>query len=301
MAANATPPEPAPAGAPLAIICGGGAFPLAVAEAAERGGRQVVMLGLKGFADSRIERWPHLWIPLGRFGAVTAELRRRGCRDIVFIGTALRPRLSDIRLDWKTLRLMPQVARLMRGGDDHLLSGVARLFEREGFRLLGAHEVAPDLLLPAGRLGTLAPTPADERDIAIGFRALAAMSPHDVGQGLVVIDGHIVAVEAAEGTDLMLARVVELRLNGRLKVRKGAGVLVKRPKAGQDRRLDLPSLGPRTVEGVARAGLAGLAMEAGGVIVTDIEGTVRAADTARLFVVGIDGTAAAPADAGPGA
>ena len=294
MAANATPPERAGAGEPLAIICGGGAFPLAVAEAATRAGRSVFMLGLTGFAERSIERWPHWWIPLGRFGMVTAELRRRGCRDIVIIGTVLRPRLRDIRLDWATLRLMPRVARMMRGGDDHLLSGVGRLFEAEGFRLLGAHEVAPEILLPAGSIGGVAVPAREQADIAFGFRALEAMSPYDVGQGLVVIGGHVVAVEAAEGTDMMLARCAELRANGRVKAPAGTGVLVKRPKAGQDRRLDMPSLGPRTIEGVARAGLAGLALEAGGVIVTDLEAIVRTADAAGLFVLGVEPPAAMP-------
>ncbi len=270
--------------APLAIICGGGAFPLAVAEAARKAGRQVILFPVRGFADAPVGAWPHVWISIGRFGFLKREMRRLGCRDVVFIGNVLRPRIRDIRLDWRTLTLLPRVFAMLRGGDDHLLTSLGRLFEESGFRLVGAHEVAPDILIPAGRLGALTPDARAAVDIAQGRAALATMGPLDIGQGLVVMNGHVVAVEAAEGTDLMLARVAELRANGRIKVPDRCGVLVKCPKAGQDRRLDMPSLGVRTVEGAARAGLAGIALEAGGVIVADVEALVQAANRAGLFI-----------------
>lgn len=273
--------------APLAIVCGGGAFPPAVARAAEAAGRRVVMFPLRGFAGKEIEAWPHVWVHLGGFGRLTAELRRHGCRDIVFIGTVLRPRIRDLRLDFAALRLLPRVFGLFRGGDNHLLSGLGRMFEEQGFRLLGAHEVAPDILAPEGQLGGIAPNAEDRTDIDVGRHALAALSPFDIGQAVVVVNGHVVAVEAAEGTDLMLERCAELRDVGRLKTPPGRGVLVKLPKHGQDRRFDLPSLGTRTVEGVARAGLAGIAVEAGGVIVPDTEELVRAADAAGIFLIGL--------------
>ncbi|MCK0208435.1 UDP-2,3-diacylglucosamine diphosphatase LpxI [Starkeya koreensis] len=291
MSASPKPPEGGPAGpeapapgAPLAIICGGGAFPLAVAQAARQAGRRVVLFPIRGFADPWVEAWPHAWIHIGRFGLLTRELRRRGCRDVVFIGNVLRPRVRDIRLDWTTLTLLPRVFRMLRGGDDHLLTSVGRLFEEAGFRLVGAHEIAPEILIPAGRLGAVAPDAGQMEDIELGRRVLAITGPLDIGQGLVVMNRHIVAMEAAEGTDLMLARVAELRAIGRIKMPTRCGVLVKRPKEGQDRRLDLPSLGVRTVEGAARAGLAGIAVEAGGVIVSDVEALLRAADAAGVFI-----------------
>jgi DUF1009 family protein len=286
VALSTKPPEAAPMDA-LAIVCGGGAFPPAVARAAEAAGRRVVMFPLRGFAGADIEAWPHAWVHLGQFGRLTTELRRYGCRDVVFIGTVLRPRIRDLRLDLAGLRRLPRVFGMLRGGDNHLLSSVAQLFEEEGFRLLGAHEVAPGILAPAGSLAGVRPSADDSADIAVGQQALEALSPFDVGQAVVVINGHVVAVEAAEGTDLMLARCAELRTVGRLKTPPGRGVLVKLPKRGQDRRFDLPSLGPRTVEGVAKAGLAGIAVEAGGVIVTDTTELVRAADAAGVFLVGL--------------
>ena len=292
MAPNPTPPE-APSrvvesAAPLAIICGGGTFPLAVAEGARRAGRPVVLFPVRGFADADFAAWPHEWVSLGGFGFLRSEMRRRGCRDVVFIGNVLRPRIRDLRLDWATLRLMPRVLRLFRGGDDFLLTGLGRLMEESGFRLVGAHEVAPEILMPAGQLGAVAPDAAARADIARGREALAVMGPLDIGQGLVVMNRHVVAVEAAEGTDLMLARVADLRVNGRVKMPARCGVLVKRPKAGQDRRIDLPSLGARTVEGAVRAGLAGIAVEAGGVIVADGAELIRRADEAGLFILGFE-------------
>jgi len=281
-------PAAEPGSEPLAIICGGGSFPEAVARQVRLSGREVVLFLLRGFADPALEAWPHVWVGIGRFGQLQAELRRRHCRDVVIIGTVLRPRVRDIRFDWGAIRLLPRVLRLFRGGDDHLLSGLGRLFEEHGFRLLGAHEVAPDILAPRGVLGGVAPTGDEQADIAVGVRALTALGPLDIGQGVVVMNGHVVAVEAAEGTDLMLARCAELRRLGRIKTPARCGVLVKLPKIGQDRRLDLPSLGPRTVEGAHAAGLAGIAVEAGGVIVSDLSALVAAADAAGIFIVGVE-------------
>lgn len=294
MAANAKLPEHAgavagtPGAGPLGIICGGGSFPLAVAQSAQRSGREIVLFLLRGFADPALENWPHVWIGLGKFGLLRAEMRRHGCRDVVFIGTVLRPRVRDVRFDWAAVRLLPRVLGLFRGGDDHLLSGIGRLFEEEGFHLVGAHEVAPDILVPPGVLGGVEPTADERADIEVGVNALLALGPLDIGQGVVVMNGHVVAVEAAEGTDLMLARCAELRTLGRIRTPPRCGVLVKVPKAGQDRRLDLPSLGPRTVEGAAAAGLAGVAVEANGTIVSDLPELIRAADAAGIFLLGVN-------------
>lgn len=289
----ASPPESGRGGAggagrgPLAIVAGGGAFPAAVAEAARAEGREVVLFLMKGFADPALERYPHSWFRVGSLGTVSAKAKALGVREIVMVGTLTRPRVRDLGLDWTTLRLLPRVARLFRGGDNHLLSGVLGLVAEQGFRLVGAHEVAPALLLPEGRLGAVAPGPQDEADIALGLQVIRTLGPFDVGQGVVVVDGFVAAVEAAEGTDAVLSRYAQMRETGRLRFPAGKGVLVKAPKPQQDRRVDLPSLGPATVMGAAKAGLAGIAFEAGGVIVPDCAELVRVADESGLFVVGV--------------
>ena len=262
-------PAAAPA-APLAIICGGGSLPFAVAEAARRQGRPVILFALRGSADPRrVGDYPHHWIGPGQAGRFLRLSRELGVRDVVMIGTVTRPAFSQVRLDWRALLLLPRLIKLFRGGDDHLLSGMARLFEEHGFRLVGAHEIAPEILMPQGRLGAREPSAGDHADIARGLELLHAIGPFDIGQAVVVADGRVLAIEAAEGTDEMLARLAALREQGRVRFPAATGVLVKAPKPRQDRRVDLPSIGPRTVEGAARAGLAGIAVVAGSVIVAE--------------------------------
>jgi UDP-2,3-diacylglucosamine hydrolase len=272
---------------PLALICGGGSLPLTVAEAAAARGREVMLFLLRGIADPVLAaRFPHHWLYLGQGGKFLRLARADGCRDVVFIGSVVRPSLWQIRLDFWSLRRVPRLLLAFRGGDDHLLSNVARQFEELGFRLVGAHEIAPNILMPEGPLGGAEPSARDRDDIALGFDYLRATGPFDVGQAVVVAGRRVLAVEAAEGTDLMLQRVAEMRKNGRVRAPVGAGVLVKAPKPGQDTRFDLPAIGPRTVEGVARAGLAGMAVAAGSSIVAEPEKLVAAADRAKVFVFG---------------
>src|SRR5438105_10668936 len=165
-------PQPDSEG-PLAVIAGGGAIPLAVADAAMRQGRHVVMFAVRGWADAAaIERYPHHWIALVQAGRFLRLARAEGCREVVFVGTAVRPALRSLRLDWKTMTLLPRIARAYRGGDDHLLSNVARAFEDHGFRIVAAHEVAPEILMPQGAVGKMVPAQRDHADIA---RALALL------------------------------------------------------------------------------------------------------------------------------
>jgi DUF1009 family protein len=274
---------------PLAMIVGGGAIPIAVAEAVMRRGRRVVLFPVRGWADpAAVERFPHYWIAAVQAGRFMRHARAEGCRDVVLVGSAVRPPFRSLRLDWAALRLLPAVFRSYRGGDNHLLSGVARIFQAHGFRVLGAHEVAPEILIPPGRIGSVAPTQRDFADIARGLDLLRATGPFDVGQAAVVANNQVLAIEAIDGTDNMLARIAELRERGRIATPKGVGVLVKAPKPDQDRRVDMPTIGPRTVEAAARAGLAGIAVIAGSTIIAEPAEVARVADAAGLFVCGID-------------
>jgi DUF1009 family protein len=290
--------RPAPAGAgegPLAIICGGGALPFAVADAVMRRGRRVVLFPVRGWVDPRtVAGYPHHFIEIGRYGSFRRQAAAEGCRDVVMIGTVLRPALRQIRFDWEALRELPSIVAMFRGGDNHLLSSLARLLEKRGFRLLGAHEVAPEILMPQGAIGRREPDARDLADIERGVALLSAVGPFDVGQAVVVAQNHVLAIEAAEGTDRMLARIAELRGAGRVRSPIGTGALVKMPKPAQDRRFDLPAIGPPTVTGAARAGLAGIAVMAGATIVAEPAKVAAAADAAGIFVTGI-----APDERGP--
>ncbi|MEX2128929.1 MAG: UDP-2,3-diacylglucosamine diphosphatase LpxI [Xanthobacteraceae bacterium] len=272
---------------PIGILCGGGSIPLAVAKAVQARGRGVMLFPFYGFADAAVERFPHRWLHLGAVGTLLAAMREAGCKEIVMIGSLVRPRPWNVRFDFTTVLLLPRLLPLFRGGDDRLLKGVAEIFEEHGFHLAGAHEVAPEILMPAGPAGKHRPRAAEADDIRLGFALLRAIGPFDVGQAAAIANLHVIAVEAAEGTAAMLSRIAEMRANGRLKLPARAGVLVKAPKPGQDRRFDLPAIGPDTVAQAKAAGLAGIAVEAGSTVVADPAGLARAADKAGLFVVGV--------------
>jgi DUF1009 family protein len=280
--------SPAQDTSPVGLIAAGGAMPFAVADSLAARGIRPVLFAIKGACDAaKVERYSHHWISVGQLGRAARLFREEGCRDLMFIGSLVRPALSEIRFDLGTLRAIPQIFASFRGGDDHLLSGIGRIFERQGFRMVGIKDVAPDLLMPEGNVTSARPDGRSEADIAKGREVLRALSPFDIGQAVVVIDGHVVAVEDIEGTDGLLARIARLREQGRIRVPAGRGVLVKAPKAGQDLRYDLPTVGPRTLEGAASAKLAGIAVAAGNAIVAEPQAMIAAADKAGLFITGM--------------
>jgi UDP-2,3-diacylglucosamine hydrolase len=273
---------------PIGLIAAGGVMPFAVADSLIARGVNPVLFALKGACDPvAVARFRHHWISVGQVGRAIKLFRAENCRDLVFIGSLVRPALSEVRLDWGTLRVIGRVWAAFRGGDDHLLSGIGRILEQDGFRMVGIKDVAPDLLMPEGCLTRATPDQNAAADIARGRDVLRALGPFDIGQAAVVIDGHVVGVEDIEGTDGLLARVARLRREGRIRARAARGVLVKAPKSGQDLRFDLPTIGPRTVEGAAAAGLAGIAVVAGNTIVVEPQTMIEAADAAGLFVTGL--------------
>jgi hypothetical protein len=277
-----------PIPSPIGLIAGGGVMPFAVADSLTARGIDPVVFALKGACDpARVARFRHHWISVGQLGRAAKLFRAENCRDLVFIGTLVRPALSEIRLDWTTLRALARVWAAFRGGDDHLLSGIGRILEDDGFRMVGIKDVAPDLLMPKGCLTRKSPDQNAAADIARGRELLRALSPFDIGQAAIVIDGHVVAVEDIEGTDALLARVARLRADRRIRASNARGVLVKAPKSGQDLRFDLPTIGPRTVEGAVKAGLAGIAIVAGNTIAVEPQAMIEAADAAGLFVTGL--------------
>ncbi len=273
---------------PVGLIAAGGAMPFAVADSLVARGIATVVFAVRGACDpKRVTRFRHHWISVGQLGRAEKLFRAEGCRDLVFIGTLVRPGLSEIRLDWRTVRVLGQVWAAFRGGDDHLLSSIGGILERDGFRMVGIKDVAPDLLIPEGCLTHASPDERAGADIAKGREVLRALSPFDIGQAVIVIDGHVVGVEDIDGTDGLLARIAQLRREGRIRAAPGHGVLVKAPKSGQDLRFDLPTIGPRTVEGAVKAQLAGVAVVAGHTMIAEPQTVIAAADANNLFVTGL--------------
>jgi len=270
--------------APLGIFCGAGALPLEAARAAEANGRKVFLVGLAGSAEREIEAFDHVWARLGEAGKYLGALRERGIVDLAFLGPIARPEFADLKLDWGAIKRAPAIARALTGGDDLVLRSIGRLFEEEGFHMVGVPDFAPTLLAPEGRIAGPEPDAEARADIAFAARLLTTLSPFDVGQGVVVARERVLAVEAAEGTDAMLARVADLRQSRRLKGK--GGVFVKAAKRGQDFRYDLPTVGARTLEAAERAGLAGIAVAAGETLLAERAAFVAAAERRALFVYG---------------
>lgn len=276
----------------LGILAGGGALPVVVAKAAERAGRPVHIVAIDGFAGREIEPFPHTRISLGQLDRLVGALRGAGARDLVIVGTLARPDLTKLRFDLGILRYAATARSLMRGGDDALLRRVVRFFESLGFTVRGVSEIAPELAAKAGALGALRPDATQEKALERGRALIAALAPFDVAQATVCEGDRALAVEGADGTDAMLARVA-----GGTK-RLGA-VLVKLPKPGQELRVDMPVIGLETVRRAADAGLAGIAVAAGRTLVMDTAETIALADRKGLFLVGIDAAGAAPARVKP--
>jgi DUF1009 family protein len=270
----------------VALICGGGQFPLVAARAAQKRGLEVFLLGLRGVASPEIEAFPHVWLAIGQLGAAFRAILSRDIRQVCLIGGLGRPEFSDLRLDWGGIKRLPEIFSLLKGGDNHTLKGVIGLFESEGLEVIGVDSLAPELLAAEGPMNRL-PLPADlAEDLGLGRKCLGALSAFDCGQALVVAHRRIIAIEAVEGTDGMLARVAELREMGRWRAKGPAGLLVKAPKACQDLRVDLPAIGPETVAAAARGGLRGLAVAAGKVLVLDRAELAAQAESAGLFLYG---------------
>lgn len=264
----------------IAIIGGQGRLPMILARALQDAGEAPLLAEMQGFpiegaGEAQITRFR-----VERLALFLDHLHEAGVRRVVFAGAMRRPRLEPELFDPRSAQLVPQLVAAMQGGDDALLRAVVTLFEEDGFAVMGADQVAPTLLPAPGVLGAVTPRPEDERDADRAARIVAALGAVDVGQGAVVAQGLCLAVEALPGTDHMLETIARLpRGDGPL-----GGVFYKAPKPGQERRIDLPALGPGTVERAARAGLSGVAFEAGGVLLIDRDEMIAAADAAGLFL-----------------
>jgi DUF1009 family protein len=272
---------------PLGIIAGGGPLPGQVAAAALGAGREVFVVALEGYAEPAVVAgFPHEEVRLGAAGRSIAALRARGCVDVVLAGPVKRPSLLDIRPDAEGARLLARIGRAAFAGDDGFLAAIVRVLGEEGFRVLGAHEVMREarheILGPSGLLTGAEPDAAVRADIARGVAVVRALGAADIGQACVVQQGIVLAVEAVEGTDAMLARAGSLRRPG------PGGVLVKLTKPAQDRRADLPTIGPETIRHAFEAGLRGVAFEANGTILLHREASIAAAEALGLFLLGIE-------------
>ena len=265
----------------LGILAGGGILPARLIEHCNAIGRAHYVVALDGHCDAAtVTNAPHGWFRIGAAGAILAALHREGAVDLVMIGRIHRPRIRDLRLDAKGWLILARIWRRFFAGDDGLLRAVSSVLEDEGFQVRGIHEVMDSVLAPAGAFGRIQPDDDALRDIAEGVRTARDLGRRDVGQAVVIQGGRLIAQESAKGTDELLKRSAGLLAGS-------GGVLVKMRKPQQDRRIDLPAIGPDTVRRAAEIGLRGIAIEAGHALVLDLPEVVRLADDAGLFLFGI--------------
>lgn len=283
MAAQDIPPRRDPIG----IVAGGGILPAELVQTLSQNDIPHFIAAIKDettveFASdvSRAFSW-------GEIGKILKYFKTHDCRDLILLGEVTkRPEFTSIIGDAGTMKLLPKIVAAMTAGDDSLLRKVIKLIENEGFTVLGIDGVAPELILKEGHFAGPSFSKKLTTDLNSALEALRDMSKHDVGQALVIENGRIIAVEGAEGTDAMLERVADLRASKRISQKPKNGFLVKTSKVGQDRRVDLPTIGPKTISNVAAAGLIGIVGEAGSILLAERETIKQLAKKNKIFVIG---------------
>lgn len=263
----------------VAIMGGQGRLPIILAQALEARGETPLLTAMEQFPIEGAGAREVTRFRVERLTLFLDHLHAEGVDRIVLAGIVRRPALDPELIDPRTAQLVPRLLAASQGGDDSTLRAVIEVIEEDGFSVVGVEDVAPELIPSAGMLTDAQPASQDRHDAERAARIVAALGAVDVGQGAVVASGLCLAVEALPGTDAMLAHVA----NTRPQTTKG-GVLYKAPKPGQERRVDLPALGPETVERAVQAGLSGIAFEAGGVLLIDREDAIAQADAAGLFL-----------------
>lgn len=265
----------------LCILAGSGQLPITVAQSCHDRGREFFVIALEGCAaPGAFDAFPHAWASLGSVGRTFSLMRDNGIKEVVLAGAVKRPSWTEIRPDFEGAMLLAKFATKI-AGDDGVLALVVREIESRGYRVVGAHDVVQEILTPEGVCGKVAPDKISIQDIDRAIEVARALGTVDVGQAVVVQQGIVLGVEAVEGTDALIKRSGEVR-------RKGpGGVLVKIAKPAQERRADLPTIGPETVRNAAAAGLRGIALEAGGSIIVDRPAAIAIADQLGLFLTGV--------------
>jgi DUF1009 family protein len=272
----------------LGLIAGGGTLPITLARHCQATRRPFFVIRLRSFSSPDLSGFPGADVGLAELGKAIRLMHEANCESVCLAGRVARPDFARLKPDLRGLAALPGAIAASRGGDDGLLAFFVREFEREGFIVEGADEVARHLTLGAGVLGHRAPRTEHLADIDRAMSAARAIGELDAGQGAVCCEGLILALEAQEGTDAMLARVAELPGEIRGDCVNRRGVLAKVCKPGQETRVDLPTIGPRTVRGASNAGLAGIVGEAARILVLERAEVVALADSLGLFVAGVE-------------
>ena len=273
---------------PVGIIAGNGKLPIELGRIIQNKGHDLQVIALKEEASPEISEFSPKWCNLGKIGTIINLLKDTNCHDIILVGGVdKRPNISSIIGDIDTIKRIPKILSTLKGGDNTVLNGVIQIFEEEGFHVVGVQKYAPELLVEVGIFTKTKPNSLSNTDISIAMNVAKILGDFDIGQSVVVVGGRVIAVEAAEGTDLILQRCVELHETQRVSWDGRQGVLAKCVKQGQDLRVDLPTIGPETIRRVSAANLAGVIVSANTVLMIEREKTIAIANDANVFIQGI--------------
>ena len=273
----------------IAIIAGSGAFPFEIAHSLKENGPSPFIICLRGFVgrDEALHDFDHAFADMLDPQKILSLLHDKKIKRVILAGGVSRPGPMALLSIYSFFRNRDELKRIVSGGDDRILRGVIRLLEENNFSVIGVNEAAPKLLAIEGLLGSINEPPTSIADIDMALSCLRMISPYDIGQGVVVAQGRVLAIEGPEGTDAMLDRVRIMQKNRRVILEENTAILVKASKHGQDHRVDLPAIGPRTIKNAKAAGLAGIAIAAGEVIIVNRNDTIKDADRAGLFIKGV--------------
>lgn len=275
---------------PIGVFAGGGGIVGELINALENKAQPFVVAAIEGESDDGLKADIISHFKWGQIGNIATYFHEQGCEKLILIGRInKRPDFLNIIADPSTLKRIPKIVAAMTGGDDSLLQKGIKIIEEEGFTIIGAQEVAPELLLEKGLFGGKKSIDHLADDAAKGKAVLRDLGKHDIGQALVIHDGRVLAVEGAEGTDNMLRRIKMLREEKRITNKGATGVLIKAAKPNQDYRVDLPTIGPETIRLASAAGLAGIICEAGTVFVASRAETLALAKKHKIFLSGEGG------------
>ncbi len=265
----------------VGLIAGGGMMPVEIINHCNKNNIPIFAIGLESFAnEEQLKEAPHIFAKIGEVGKILKTFKKEGCENIVMAGGIKRPALKELIPDWGGIKLLARIS-IKKMSDDNLFRAVMDEIERSGFHVVGIEEVVPEMLFSEGVYGSTKPSDEDMDDIKRGITVAKAIGAVDVGQAVVVQEGIVLAMEAVEGTDRMLARASELRKPGK------APVMVKVLKPGQDMRVDLPAIGLQTIELLKKNGIKGIAVEAGGILMIEKEKVIEMADREGIFIIGM--------------
>jgi len=265
----------------VGMIAGSGNMPVEIIKHCNEKGIEIFVVGLEPFAsEEQLKDAPHCFAKIGEAGKMIKAFKSKNIKDVVLAGGIKRPSFKELIPDWEGMKILAKLA-IKKLSDDNLFRAVIKEIENLGFRILGIDEVVPEMMFYEGVYGKIKPTKEDMDDIERGFVVAKALGAVDVGQAVVVQEGMVLAVEAIEGTDMMLSRAASVKKEGK------APVMVKVLKPKQDMRVDLPAIGLLTIEQLKKYGIKGIAVEAGGVLLIEREEVIKFANESGIFIIGI--------------